>query len=114
MCLVIERQRPVGQSDLRTRFNVNWTLPFAKSLTLDAYVNHDSSAVGTVDNSVVSSGSTRVGAGFRYKFKIGNQTLTARAELYNIFNAFEFVPVGSGVYAYNTVRNVQAYITADF
>lgn len=107
--------KPVNQPDLRTRFNINYTLPGKlKALSLDGYVNHDSSAVGTVDNSVIAPGTTRVGAGFRYKFKLGNQTLTARAELYNIFNAFEFVPFGSGVYGYNSGRNVQAYITADF
>jgi iron complex outermembrane receptor protein len=106
--------KPVNQPDVRTRFNVNYTLPFAKAVTLDAYVNHDSAAVGTVDNSVISPGSTRIGGGFRYRFKLGSQTFTARAELYNIFNAFEWVPVGSGVYAYNTQRNVTAYLTADF
>lgn len=107
--------KPVNQPDLRTRFNINYTLPGKlKAWSLDGYVNHDSSAVGTVDNSVIAPGTTRVGGGFRYKFKIGNQTFTARAELYNIFNAFEFVPFGSGVYGTNSGRNVQAYITADF
>ena len=106
--------KSVNQPDLRTRFNINYTLPFARAVTLDAYVNHDSAAVGTVDNSVIAPGATRVGGGFRYKFKLGNQTLTARAELYNVFNAFEFVPFGSGVYGTNSGRNAQAYITADF
>lgn len=106
--------KPVNQPDVRTRFNINYTLPFAKAVTLDGYVNHDSSAVGTVDNSVVAPGSTRVGGGFRYRFKIGKQTVTARAELYNWFNAYQFVPFGSGVYGTNSGRNVQAYLTADF
>lgn len=44
--------RPTGQPQLRTRFNINWTLPFAKAITLDGYVNHDSGAFGTTDNSV--------------------------------------------------------------
>ncbi len=106
--------KPVNQPDVRTRFNVNYTLPFARAVTLDAYVNHDSAAVGTVDNSVIAPGSTRIGGGFRYKFKLGNQTFTARAEFYNVFNAFQWVAVGSGVYAYNTQRNVTGYLTADF
>ena len=107
--------KPVNQPDVRTRFNINYTLPGKlEAVTLDAYINHDSSAVGTVDNSVVAPGSTRVGGGFRYRFKIGNQTLTARVELYNWFNAFEFVPFGSGVYGTNSGRNAQAYVTADF
>ena len=107
--------KSVNQPDVRTRFNVNYTLPGKlKAVTLDAYVNHDSSAVGTVDNSVIAPGATRIGGGFRYKFKLGNQTFTARAELYNWFSAFEFVPFGSGVYGTNSGRNAQAYITADF
>ena len=106
--------RPVNQPEARTRFNINWTLPFAPALTLDAYVNHDSSAVGTVDNKVVADGSTRIGAGARYRFKIGKQSVTARVQVFNIFDAYALVPVGSGVYAYNTKRNVTAYLATDF
>ena len=105
--------KPVGQIDLRTRFNVNWTLPFAPSLTLEAYVNHDSSAVGTVDNSVIAPGSTRIGIGARYKFKLDDKPFTARLAIGNIANVFEFVPIGSGVYGYNTKRNVSFYLTTD-
>lgn len=105
--------KPVGQIDLRTRFNANWTLPFAPSVTLDAYVNHDSSAVGTVDNSVIAPGSTRVGVGARYRFKLGGKPFTARVAMGNIANVFEFIPIGAGVYGYNTKRNVSFYLTAD-
>ena len=104
----------VNQPELRTRFNINYTLPFFPALTLDAYVNHDSQAVGTVDNTVIAPGSTRIGGGFRYKFKIAGKPVTARAELYNIFNAYELVPIGSGAYGYNTRRNVTFYLAADF
>lgn len=106
--------RPVGQPQLRTRFNINWTPPFAKAITLDAYVNHDSGAYGTLDNSVYTPGSTRVGFGGRYRFKAGGRDFTARLVLYNAFNVFQFVPVGSGVYFYNTPRNAQFWITTEF
>lgn len=106
--------KPVNQPEARTRFNVNWTLPFAKAISLDAYVNHDSSAVGTVDNTVVAHGSTRVGVGARYRFKLAGKPFTARVQLFNLFDAFELVPLGSGVYGYNTKRNVTFYLTADF
>ncbi len=107
-------KRPVGQTRLRSRFNVNWTLPFAKAVTLDAYVNHDGSAAGTVDNSVFAPASTRWGLGARYKFKISKTPVTARVGLYNVNDVKFWVPVGGGAYAYNTRRNVQAWITADF
>lgn len=107
-------QRPVGQPQLRTRFNVSWTLPFAKAITLDSYVNHDSGAYGTIDNAVYAPGSTRIGAGVRYKFKLAGKDFSAKVTLYNIFDVFEFVPFGNGVYGYNTQRNVQAYITTEF
>jgi iron complex outermembrane recepter protein len=107
-------KRPVGQPQLRTRFNLNWTLPFAKAVTLETYVNHDSGAYGTIDNSVYAPGSTRIGAGARYKFKLGGRDFTAKVTLYNVFNVFEFVPFGSGVYGTNTQRNVQAYIATEF
>lgn len=106
--------RPVGQSQLRTRFNVNWTLPFAPAVTLDAYVNHDSEMQGNVENSVLVPGSTRFGGGVRYKFKLGGHDMTARVALYNVNDTYMFVPVGSGAYSYNIRRNVQAWITADF
>lgn len=106
--------RPVGQPQLRTRFNLSWTLPFAKAVTLDTYVNHDSGAYGTIDNAVYAPGSTRIGAGVRYKFKLAGKDFSAKVTLYNIFDVFEFVPFGNGVYGYNTQRNVQAYIATEF
>ena len=105
--------KPVNQPEARTRFNINWTLPFAKAVSLDAYVNHDSGAVGTIDNTIVAPGSTRVGVGARYAFKLGGKALTARVQLFNIGDAYELVPLGSGVYGYNTRRNVTFYLAAD-
>ena len=105
--------RPVGQPQLRTRFNINWTPSFAKALTLDAYVNRDSGAYGATDNSVYAPGSTRIGFGGRYKFKLVGKDFTARLGLYNVFDAYEFVPVGNGVYFHNTQRNVQGWLTTD-
>ena len=106
--------RPVGQPQLRTRFNLDWTLPFAKAVTLNTYVNHDSGAFGTIDNTVYVPGSTRTGFGARYKFKLAGKDFTAKVTLYNVFDAFQYVALGSGVYGYNTQRNVQAYLAADF
>lgn len=106
--------RPVGQPRLRTRFNVNWTLPFAPALTLDAYVNHESSAYGTVDNAVLAPGATRIGAGARYKFKIGGRPVTARVAVYNILDTQFWVPLGGGFYGYNIRRNVQAWLATEF
>ena len=106
--------RPVGQPQLRTRFNLDWTLPFAKAVTLNTYVNHDSGAFGTLDNAVYLPGSTRTGFGARYKFKLGGKDFTAKVTLYNVFDAFQYVALASGVYGYNTQRNAQAYIAADF
>ena len=106
-------KHPVNQQRLRTRFNVNWTLPFARALTLDAYVNHDAGAYATVDNSLFAPGSTRIGMGARYKFELGGKPVTARVTLFNIFNAYEVIPVASGVYAYNTKRNVAVWLAMD-
>lgn len=106
-------RHPVNQQRLRTRFNVNWTLPFARALTLDAYVNHDAGAWARVDNSLFAPGSTRIGMGARYKFKLGGKSVTARVTLFNIFDAYEVIPVASGVYSYNTRRNVQAWLAMD-
>lgn len=106
-------KRPVNQMKFRSRFNVNWTLPFARSLTLDAYVNHDDGVFANVDNSLFAPGSTRIGMGARYKFKLGGKPVTARVTLFNIFNAYEVIPVASGVYSYNTKRNIQAWLAMD-
>ena len=105
--------RPVGQPQLRTRFNLDWTLPFAKAITLNTFVNHDSGAFGTIDNAVYVPGSTRTGFGARYKFKLAGKAFTAKVTIYNAFDAFQLVAVGSGVYVYNPQRNVQAYIAAE-
>jgi len=105
---------PVGQNKLRTRFNIEWTLPFARALTLDSYLNYESSAAGTVDNLVISPGTARLGIGARYKFKLAGKDVTARAQLFNVFDSYFAVPFGSGVYGYNTKRNAQFWITTEF
>jgi iron complex outermembrane recepter protein len=106
--------RPVGQPQLRTRFNINWTPPFAPKLTLDAYVNHDSGSWATLENSVYSPGSTRIGFGARYRFKLAGRDFTARVGVYNVFDTYMLFPFGSGVYGYNTQRNVQGWLTTEF
>ena len=105
---------PVGQFSTSTRLNVNYALPFAKAVTMDAYVNHDGRSAGTVDNAVMLPGSTRFGLGARYGFKLGGKDFTLRVSANNIGNTFRWVAVGSGAYAFNSPRNVQAYLAADF
>lgn len=106
-------RHPVNQQRLRTRFNVNWTLPHVPALTLDAYVNHDAGAYATVDNRVFAPGSTRIGMGARYKFELGGKPVTARVTLFNMFDAYQLVAVANGVYSYNTTRNVQAWLAME-
>lgn len=106
--------RPVGQPQLRTRFNINWTPDFARRLTLDAYVNHDSGAYGTLDNAIYAPGGTRFGFGGRYRFKLGKQEFIARVALFNLADTGFLLPIGNGVYAYNSQRNVQGWITTTF
>jgi iron complex outermembrane receptor protein len=106
--------RPVGQARLRTRFNINWTLPFAKDVTLDAYWNRETGSFGTVDNAVYAPGASRVGGGVRYRFKLAGKQLTARVAIYNIFDTQFFLPFGSGAYGHNIPRNVQGWISAEF
>ena len=106
--------RPVGQARLRSRFNINWTLPFAKAVTLDAYWNRETGSYGTVDNAVYAPGASRIGAGVRYRFKLAGKDFTARVAIYNVFDTQFFLPVGSGAYGHNIPRNVQGWIAADF
>ncbi|MFM5953788.1 MAG: TonB-dependent receptor domain-containing protein [Novosphingobium sp.] len=106
--------RPVGQPRLRTRFNINWTPPFAKNLTLDAYWNRESGAFATVDNAVYAPGAGRVGAGGRYRFKLAGHDFTGKVGIYNIFDTQFFIPFGSGAFGHNTARNVQAWLSTDF
>jgi iron complex outermembrane receptor protein len=103
--------RPVGQPQLRTRFNINWTPDFAPKLTLDAYVNHDSGSFATLDNAIYAPGGTRFGFGGRYRFKLGKQEFTARLALYNVLDTHFLIPFASGVYGYNIQRNVQGWLT---
>jgi iron complex outermembrane receptor protein len=106
--------RPVGQARLRTRFNINWTPPFAKDVTLDAYWNRETGSYATVDNAVFAPGASRFGGGVRYRFKLAGKQLTARIAIYNVFDAQFFLPVGSGAYGHNIPRNVDGWIAMDF
>ena len=105
---------PVGQYRTSTRLNLNYTPPFADRITLDAYVNHDGSAAGTVDNAVTLPAVTTLGIGARYNFKIGDEALTLRVAANNLSNSFTWIAVSGGTYVYNPPRNVLAYLAASF
>lgn len=106
--------RPIAQPDARAQLNVNYQLPFAPKLAIDAYLNHESSSAGTVNNAVIIPGSTRFGGGLRYNFNVNKSPFTLRLSIFNVGNVYRLIPIGSGVYVYNNSTNISAYLTADF
>lgn len=106
--------RPVGIPDTHVQLNVNYTLPFAKAFTIDAYLDHDSSVAANVGNSLFIPGFTRFGAGVRYHFKLSEKSATLRFSAFNLGDVYRLIPVGSGAYIYNYQRSFSVYLTADF
>ncbi len=106
--------RPIGKPDVKIQMNVNYQLPFARNIVFDAYVNHESSVAGTVDNAIIIPGSTRFGGGLRYNFKINKIPYEIRLSGFNLGDTYRLTPIGSGVYVYNNATNFAAYLSADF
>lgn len=106
--------RPIGQPSTRLRLNANWDLPKLRGVTLDGYINHDSSVAGTLDNRATIPGWMRAGLGIRYNFKVDSRSFNARVGIDNLTNALILTPVGSGAYIYNSPRSVKLYLTGDF
>jgi iron complex outermembrane recepter protein len=106
--------RPVGEPDVSAQINLNYQLPFASMITLDAYINYDSSVAAKVSNSIIIPESIRFGGGVRYNFTFNAKPFTLRISASNLGNVYRLTPVGSGVYTYRDSTSVSAYITADF
>lgn len=106
--------RPIGQPDTQAQLNVNYDLPFAPGVTLDAYIDYQSRSAATVDNRVTIPSSTSFGGGLRYNFEIEDKSFTLRVSVYNLGNTYRLIPIGSGVYTYNNPMNATIYLAADF
>jgi len=107
-------ERPVGLPALSLDFNADWRLPILEGLSLDIGVSHTGPIVATRDNLVEIPARTLVDLGARYRFKIGDNDATVRAQISNVGNVHGFDLRGAGAYDIIPGRVASTYLTVDF
>lgn len=107
-------ERPVGQTGTIVRANVDYTLPFAPALSLNAGVSHYGDRVASRDNSLVLPSYTLVDLGARYRFPIGDKPASIRLALSNLTDEYFFDVYGANSFGITDGRRVAAYLSVDF
>jgi len=105
---------PVNQPDDTGQINVNYDLDFVKGVSLDTAIDYFTRQATTLDNAVFQHGAVHLGLGVRYKFTVAGKPFTLHVSGRKLTNQFYYFPIGSGFYRYNSMRHMEAYLTADF
>ncbi|WP_332639518.1 TonB-dependent receptor [Brevundimonas sp.] len=90
----LDGKSPIGAPEFQGNVNLEWDVPAAAGLTLEARAVHTADQPANADNSVELESWTRFDAGVRYVFEAGSRTLTARARIENLADEDQWVAVG--------------------
>ena len=104
----------VGQPRLQYVANVNYTIPWWPTLSLDLAATHFGSQPVTVDNGIYSPKATWLNLGGRYKFTALGKHNTLRVQIQNLPDSYWWTSVYTpGLFQWPGQRTVFAYLTTD-
>lgn len=110
--------RPVGVPTTRGILNINYELPTASGLSLDAgleYIGRRTASSRITDNRQLRTPSSLVSnAGLRYSFGLAGQKATLRAQMLNLFNDFDWSVSNSETFSYSAPRRFRLVLTTEF
>ncbi|MBA3677005.1 MAG: TonB-dependent receptor [Sphingosinicella sp.] len=106
--------RPVGTPDKTILLTAEYRPPSLKGLALDVSATFNGERAANVANSFFVEPSDTYSAGVRYRWTLGRLPVTARAQLMNLFNSYDWQLQGPNTYAYNAPRHLSFRLMADF
>jgi iron complex outermembrane receptor protein len=108
------RDKPVGSIGRTSVLVLDYRLPQVQGLSVDAVVESTSDRAASATTALVVPARAVLSLGARYRFKVEDTPMTARAVVGNVFNNYGFSTGGSGFFIYNVPRRFTFSITADF
>jgi iron complex outermembrane receptor protein len=113
-------ERAVAQTRQLVRANVNYRLPFAASISLDAGVEHTGALIASIRPDPATGRQLEVPArtefdiGARYRFTLRDVPAVLRLQIENVFNVKGWDPTSSGGFERDAPRAVSLELAADF
>jgi iron complex outermembrane recepter protein len=104
----------IGQPRLQYVANLNYTVPWWPSLSLDLGAIHFGTQPASVDNGVYTPAVTQLNLGGRYKFTAFGKNSTLRVQIQNASGSYWWTNVYTpGDFLFPGPRTVFAYLTTD-
>lgn len=110
-----EGKRAIGVAEWMAVMGAEWEVPEIKGLALDGQIHYVSSRYANATNTLKLDDWTTVGIGARYLINMGNQDLTLRARVDNLFDRDYWSSANdSGQITLGAPRTVSISATVDF
>ncbi|WP_330111225.1 TonB-dependent receptor [Methylophaga thalassica] len=110
-----EGKRAIGVAEWMAVMGAEWEVPEIKGLALDGQIHYVSSRYANATNTLKLDDWTTVGLGARYLINMGNQDLTLRARVDNLFDRDYWSSANdSGQITLGAPRTVSISATVDF
>ena len=110
-----EGKRAIGVAKWMAVMGAEWEVPSIDGLAVDGQINYVSSRYANATNTLKLDDWTTVGVGARYLVNIGNQDLTLRARVDNLFDRDYWSSANdSGQITLGSPRTVSISATVDF
>jgi iron complex outermembrane receptor protein len=107
-------KRPVGTPDKTILLTAEYRPPSLEGLALDVSATLTGKRAANVANSFFVEPAESFSAGLRYRWKMGSIPVTARAQVMNILNSYEWQLQGPNTYGYSAPRHLNFRLLADF
>jgi iron complex outermembrane receptor protein len=114
----IDGNRVIGVAEWQATIGAEWEIPTVAGLAVDGRVNYTGSRYADDTNTLKVDDWTTMDIGARYLMQLGNQDLTLRARVHNIFDRDYWSSVGgfpgNGYLVLGAPRTVTLSATMDF
>ena len=113
-----EGNTPIGAPELQANFNVEWDVPAARGLTLEARAMYTSSQYVDTANTLEIDSWTRFDLGARFATEFSGVPVSFRARIDNLLNDADWISAGGypnfGYMVLGAPRTVSVSASVDF
>jgi iron complex outermembrane receptor protein len=105
-------RRPINATGRTSSAAVEYQVPWIEGLSVDLFYESTSKRAANRQNTLFVPPRYIVSPGFRYRFRLGDNPATLRAQLATANNAYGYNVIGEGVY-YNVPRRFSLTLVTD-